>query len=76
MKQPTSPCLGCPDRCPEPNCHITCERYNHFLQLNNEYKDEVLKEKELDSLNYSLSRRRKKMGGINIRKANEHRRNK
>lgn len=79
MNKPIAPCIKCtPEtgRCAEPNCHITCERYNHFLQLNNEYKDEVLKEKELDSLNYSLSRRRKKMGGINIRKANEHRRNK
>lgn len=79
MNKPKAPCVKCtPEtgRCAEPNCHIYCERYNDFLQMNNEYKDEVLKEKELDSLNYSLSCRRKKMGGINIRKANKNRRNK
>lgn len=30
MKQPESPCLGCTDRCPEPNCHMTCEQYLAF----------------------------------------------
>lgn len=22
-----APCRGCPDRCPVPNCHDTCEHY-------------------------------------------------
>ena len=30
MRQPESPCLGCPDRCPEPNCHMTCKKYIAF----------------------------------------------
>ena len=30
MTKPESPCLGCPDRCPEPNCHTTCEKYLAF----------------------------------------------
>ena len=78
MNKPIAPCIKCTTetgRCAEPNCHITCERYNGFLKLNKEYHDQLLKEKDIDSLNYSLSRRRKKMGGINIRKSNEYRRN-
>lgn len=78
MNKPIAPCIKCtPEtgRCAEPNCHITCKRYNDFLKLNKEYHDQLLKEKDIDSLNYSLSRRRKKMGGISIRKANEYRRN-
>ena len=26
-----APCKNCPDRIPEPNCHITCEKYKEFL---------------------------------------------
>ena len=31
MKQgPKAPCKGCSDRCADPNCHMTCDRYLAF----------------------------------------------
>lgn len=26
------PCYGCTERCAEPNCHTTCERYKESLE--------------------------------------------
>lgn len=30
IRHPESPCLDCPDRCADPNCHMTCEKYIEF----------------------------------------------
>lgn len=37
----SAPCRNCPDRCIEPNCHITCEKYKEFLT-----EAKVIQEKE------------------------------
>lgn len=33
-----APCKDCPDRVPEPNCHMTCEKYLTFKRLKEEEK--------------------------------------
>jgi len=34
------PCRYCDDRCVQPNCHCTCERYLEIVAKNEEYKKE------------------------------------
>lgn len=31
-----APCKNCPDRCVEPNCHMTCEKYLEFQAFRQE----------------------------------------
>ena len=61
MKQPTSPCLGCPDRCPEPNCHITCERYLAYSKECEVLRKERLKVAEQHYDIRAIEKRRIKM---------------
>lgn len=40
-------CKGCQDRCAEPNCHMTCERYltqraARDLELKQRYKEGII----------------------------------
>lgn len=37
------PCKGCEDRCIEPNCHTTCQKYLDFLN-----RLKVVNQKESD----------------------------
>ena len=35
----------CPDRCPEPNCHMTCPRYAEFLEQMAKNKEDEAKKR-------------------------------
>ena len=36
-----SPCTrDCPDRCPDPNCHMTCEKYLKYRRILDEDNEE------------------------------------
>ena len=49
-----APCMNCPDRCPEPNCHITCQRYIDSVK---KQKTDFAEEKLNRELNYLDNRR-------------------
>lgn len=42
-------CQGCPDRCPEPNCHEKCEGYKHRQMKQARIKAERKKETEISA---------------------------
>ena len=44
-----APCKNCPDRCPEPNCHFTCEKYIAFSDRCKHIND-IRKEQSINSL--------------------------
>lgn len=41
-----APCKGCKDRVPEPNCHITCEKYIEFDKKMKQQRYEKLERKK------------------------------
>lgn len=61
MRHPESPCLGCPDRCPEPNCHSTCEKYLAFDEECKALRKERLKVAEAHYDIKAIEQRRIKM---------------
>lgn len=63
MKKPQSPCLGCDDRVPDPNCHITCEKYIAYSKACEKYRKESYKRKEHNRIMNEIDTRRKMMGG-------------
>lgn len=42
-----NPCYGCPDRCPDPNCHITCAAYKDWQAQHVERKAQIRKANDL-----------------------------
>lgn len=40
------PCRGCPDRCPEPNCHLTCEKFIEWQKKIEEKKSVIVKKRK------------------------------
>ena len=50
IRQRISPCKGCKDRCPEPNCHMTWKSYLEYLEENKKKKETVAHNKNTDIL--------------------------
>lgn len=61
-----SPCKGCEDRVPYPNCHSTCERFIEWNKRHIEKKDAIRKkeseERDITAYNIETSIRLKKKG--------------
>lgn len=61
-----SPCKGCEDRVPYPNCHMTCERFIEWNKRHLEEKEakskKELEERIFTSYNVETSIRLKKKG--------------
>lgn len=53
-----APCKDCPDRVPEPNCHITCEKYLTFKRLKEEQKSEQVKIAKMEQIQNDIERDR------------------
>lgn len=51
-----SPCKGCEDRVPYPNCHATCERFIEWNKRHLENKAKIRKKKseEIDIVTYAV----------------------
>ena len=41
----TAPCKGCKDRCVEPNCHMTCQKYLDFVKCANKIRQKEVEVK-------------------------------
>lgn len=74
MKKPVAPCKGCPDRVPEPNCHITCLKYKEFVKQSEIYREEKYQAIEANRIQTDIENRRKKMAatGQMYRKKKRH----
>ena len=74
MKKPIAPCKGCQDRVIEPNCHITCIRYNEFVKQSEQYREEKYKAIEANRIQNEIENRRKKLAatGQMYRKKKRH----
>lgn len=59
MRRPESPCLDCPDRCPDPNCHTTCEKYLEFDRLMKILRQEKIDTAKKNEDQYRIEARRK-----------------
>lgn len=59
MKQPTSPCFGCPDRVV--GCHTVCEKYIAYDNECKVLRDERLKVAEHNYTMKAIEKRRIKM---------------
>lgn len=61
-----SPCKGCEDRVPYPNCHMTCERYIEWNKRHLEKKEAIrkkeLEERDITTYNIETSIKLKKKG--------------
>ena len=60
-------CYGCPDRCPEPNCHDTCEGYKHRQEEQSRIKAERKKYCDFNAMKaevIDMSKKRTKNGTL------------
>ena len=50
MMRNNGPCRSdCPDRCAEPNCHMTCEPYLEFIASEKERRTKIIKSKAAEA---------------------------
>lgn len=52
------PCYGCPDRCPEPNCHMTCDKYLAYQMAKGREHEKMMRAKHEDSIGNVIQYRR------------------
>lgn len=56
--QGKSPCLGCPDRSVDPNCHDGCQRYAKFAEYLAEVNEKRRKAERYDNDKFQIKRRK------------------
>lgn len=45
MRYEKSPCLCCPDRVADPNCHMTCETFLNWEATHTQFREDVKRRK-------------------------------